>query len=146
MQRVFSSDSNVVVAVNAKLYGINADGDLVEVDMVGGAAKVSVDLGLEAFKDLGLIITPVAGVSIPFLTVPAGCYTVSLNPVKTAGSVLIALTLPCAININADAVASTSYVLDPADDELRISVNPGDIIEVTGDTGSLGSVRAYFLG
>lgn len=92
------------------------------------------------------IVTPVAGVSIPFITAPAGCYAVNIRTANiTVGVVITAFSGLCYIERNGDANGTQSYILQ-AGGEVTMYVDPGDTIEFMGSAGCAGSVLVTPLG
>lgn len=92
------------------------------------------------------IVTPVAGLSIAFITAPAGCYAVNIRTANTTvGTVITAFSGLCYIERNGDANATQSYILQ-AGGEVTMYVDPGDTIEFMGSAGCAGSVLVTPLG
>lgn len=92
------------------------------------------------------IVTPIAGVDVAFVTIPAGCYALNVRAVKaTVGAVVTIFAGLCYIEKNAAAAATGDWILQ-AQEEITFAVAPADVIHFMGSTGCTGQLLATPLG
>lgn len=103
------------------------------------------ELGVEQI-DASQIVTPVV-VNIPIYTVPAGCYTLKIQTINTTSASFTALSEPCAYRINAvAAMVGSDPIIQPGSEPFFLGVVPGDVLNVIGITGSVGSIQITGMG
>lgn len=92
------------------------------------------------------VVQPIPGLDVGFVTIPAGCYAVSIRTANTTvATVFTAFAGYAAVAINEAADINQSFVLQ-AGDEIILAVEPGDVVHFLGGTGCTGQMFVQPLG
>ena len=116
-----------------------------------GAVTVSVDLGVEVFKTSNVSVAPLAVAAQSFV-VPAGCYSVTLEPFNTTIDTFTAFVGYTGFNVGATIAAALTPLTDDVifveqgSEPVTIGVNPGDVVYFRGCTSVAGQIHVTFNG
>ena len=131
------------------ISGADSSGNSAPIESTGGAAHVvGQELGIETFEASHTVNVVLSIVTATY-TVPAGCSTVEINPIKITDASFVAFAGTVALRVNTTftTVNGTQQVIKQTDfSPFRIQVNPGDVIYFRGTTGVAGQLSFTALG